>query len=205
MHSQRKPRPRRANLDANYSNRLFPLHTIRSKLPILTNLSLIHITLLIARNLLILLLHTLHQIRQRNIIRFRNNRRLISKTSRGQTSILTANSPPKFSMTSLILSTPDLTVAKPISLSITSATMMYSGGATNLTWIGHPSVLIFSPSWRAALIASMPSYEKHVTSMSARILAGCGVRRREIWVNRAGRTLGFGGVKPENTLSDCLG
>lgn len=70
--------------------------------------------------------------------------------------------------------------------------------------MGMASVETPSPARRAALMASIPSYAKHLTSMSDRILTAFGVRRREmfsvrVWRSWASRLSG------EKTFSDSLG
>lgn len=65
-----------------------------------------------------------------------------------------------------------LSVSTPISLSNVIVVITYIGGAISLILTGASATLLLSPSRRASLIASMPSYVKHVTSMSALILTG---------------------------------
>ena len=53
----------------------------------------------------------------------------------------------------------------PISLSSVILVMTYIGGAINLIFIGASVLPTLSPASNASLIASMPSYVKHVTSI----------------------------------------
>lgn len=73
-------------------------------------------------------------------------------------------------MTSIAL----VNVSTPNSLSRVTHVMTYIGGAINLITTGASRTPVASPSARPSLIASIPSYVKQVTSISARILTGWG-------------------------------
>ena len=67
-----------------------------------------------------------------------------------------------------------LSVSTPISLSRVIVVITYMGGAISLIFTGASATLLLSPSRSASLMASMPSYVKQVTSMSALIFTGWG-------------------------------
>ena len=77
-------------------------------------------------------------------------------------------------MSTAIASMAVLKVSTPISLSRVIVVITYIGGAISLILTGASATLLLSPSNSASLIASMPSYVKQVTSMSALILTGWG-------------------------------
>ena len=76
----------------------------------------------------------------------------------------------------------------------------YIGGAMSLmsTSLEHG---VSRPACKAALMASMPSYAKQVTSMSARILMGFGARRLVLgWEWVGGWVGGFMYVQRSNAM-----
>ena len=106
------------------------------------------------------------------------------------TAILIVISPPSCSITSSILFTAFSITSIAASFSGEVVVITYNGGATSRMAILISSVLSASPDLRAFLIASIPWYAKHLTSTSARILTGFGVRRRAMVERRSARISG---------------
>mmetsp|Transcript_23870 Transcript_23870/g.58517 ORF Transcript_23870/g.58517 Transcript_23870/m.58517 type:complete len:230 (-) Transcript_23870:528-1217(-) len=88
-------------------------------------------------------------------------------------------------------STAAFTSLMPNSLSRVCVVMTYSGEATRLTRTLQSSVDTVSAARIASLMRSTPSYAKHVSSMSARTLSGCGVMRRRMSFTMASFTVSF--------------
>eukprot|EP01139_Manchomonas_bermudensis_P025008 Amastigsp_a844094_12.p3 type:complete len:220 gc:universal Amastigsp_a844094_12:126-785(+) len=102
-----------------------------------------------------------------------------SDVARG--AVLTTSFPPAASIDVRTRPIASLSRSMPAFLSSVLVTITKSGGATSLTSTS-PSGRETSPAERAALMALMPSYEKHETSMSARIFNRCGVMRRSMFL-----------------------
>mmetsp|Transcript_19202 Transcript_19202/g.67780 ORF Transcript_19202/g.67780 Transcript_19202/m.67780 type:complete len:297 (-) Transcript_19202:145-1035(-) len=97
--------------------------------------------------------------------------------------ILSANVPPRFSISVLTASIAPDSADTPASFVIDCVSSTYSGGAMSLICIGMCSVECSMPLSSAARMASMPSPWKHVSCTSARSLIACGVRRRRMFFN----------------------
>jgi hypothetical protein len=149
---------------------------------------------LVARDLGVLALDLGHEGRELLVLLLRDRFRLdtgrktlgVSETTSddgrsracGPTFILTLISPPEALMTRSISTSAFSMRSTPPTLSVLLLLTTYSGGATSRILIGTAAVETASPARSAALMASMPSYEKHLTSMSDRILTAFGVSRR---------------------------
>jgi hypothetical protein len=119
------------------------------------------------------------------------------------TLILMTISPPSSLILSPIASTAFSIDSNAAVLSVLVVEITYSGGATSRILIGTSSVDSASPARRAARIASIPWYAKHLTSTSARTLTGLGVRRRAMTLRRSPR-VSSGRLRGAKTASGSL-
>mmetsp|Transcript_36958 Transcript_36958/g.82170 ORF Transcript_36958/g.82170 Transcript_36958/m.82170 type:complete len:237 (-) Transcript_36958:529-1239(-) len=117
-----------------------------------------------------------------------SNRSSRSDTARAAS--LTVSLPLFFSMFFWHASHAMLSTSTPLFLSSVCVVSTYKGGATSFIFTGHSSVLVASAALMAALMCSMPSYAKQVSSTSARILTGWGVMRRLMFLRSWSLTSG---------------
>ncbi|KAH3661671.1 hypothetical protein OGAPHI_006521 [Ogataea philodendri] len=106
----------------------------------------------------------------------------------------TSHTPPYLVMIWFTFSMASFKMLIPVCLSRDWVVITYLGAATNFTLIWFCSVLRASAAVRASLIALIPSYEKHDTSMSALHLMACGVSLLEMCSFRSSNTSSEGGV-----------